>query len=142
LTDSGLLDHLSQFAFREDVAEDAPMEEHNFHIFGDPAYGVGPHIMSPFSGLGEQTEEEQEWNSEMSAVRIEVEHGFGIVSNTWPFFNAGWNLKMHLYSSPVGRYYCVGVLLTNCLNCLRPNHWKVAQYFDCPPPMLIDYLHH
>ena len=138
LTDSGLLDRLSQFAFRADIAEGAPMEERNFHIFGDPAYGVGPHIMSPFSGLGERTVEEQEWNSEMSAVRIEVEHGFGIVSNTWPFLNAGW--KMRLYSSPVGRYYRVGVLLTNGLNCLRPN--QVAQYFDCPPPMLADYLHH
>ena len=138
MTDSGLLNHLSQFAFWKDVAEDAPMEEHNFHIFGDPAYGVGPHIMSPFSGLREQTEEEQEWNSEMSAVQIEVEHGFGIVSNTWPLLNAGW--KMHLYSSPVGRYYHVGVLLTNCLNCLQPN--QVAQYFDCPPLILTDYLHH
>jgi hypothetical protein len=37
LTDSGLLDCLSQFAFQVDVAEDAPIEEHNFHIFGDPA---------------------------------------------------------------------------------------------------------
>ena len=54
------------------------MEEHNFHIFGDPAYGVGPYIMSPFSGIGEQTEEEQTWNSEMSAVHIEVEHGLGL----------------------------------------------------------------
>jgi len=53
LTDSGLLDCLSQFAFQEDVAENAPMEECNFHIFGDPAYGVGPHIMSLFSGIGE-----------------------------------------------------------------------------------------
>ena len=74
----------------------------------------------------------------MLAVWIEVEHGFGIVSNTWPFPNAGW--KMHFYSLPVGRYYHVGVLLTNCLNCLQPN--QIAQYFDCPPPMLTDYLHH
>jgi hypothetical protein len=59
------------------------------------AYGLGPHIISPFSGAGERTEEELEWNSQMSAVRIEVEHGFAIVSNTWPFLNAGW--KMHLY---------------------------------------------
>ena len=52
-------------------------------------------------------------------LKIEVEHGFGIVANTWPFLNAGW--KMRLYSSPVGRCYRVGVLLTNCINCLWPN---------------------
>jgi hypothetical protein len=137
LTESALLDRLAQFAFPEDVDENTPIEESTFQIFGDPAYGVGPHIVSPFSGMGEQTTEELEWNAEMSAVRIEVEHGFGIVSNTWPFLNSGW--KMRLYVSPVGRYYRIGVLLTNCLNCFRPN--QVAQYFDCLPPLLEDYLH-
>ncbi|KAF7354261.1 DDE Tnp4 domain-containing protein [Mycena venus] len=132
-----LLEALSEFAHQEDVDEDTPIERRYFQIFGDPAYGVGPHIMSPFSGPGERTPEEHEWNAQMSAVRIEVEHGFGIVANLWPFLNAGW--KMQLYSSPVGRYYRVGVLLANCINCLRPN--QVAQYFDCLPPELEDYLH-
>ena len=59
----------------------------------------------------------------MAVVRIEVEHGFGIVTNTWPFLNAGW--KMHVYRSPVGRYYWVGVPFTNTLNCMRYN--QVAQ---------------
>ena len=53
----------------------------------------------------------------MSAVQIEVEHGFDVVSNTWPFLNANW--KICLYSSFIDRYYCVRVLLTNCLNCLH-----------------------
>ena len=75
--------------------------------------------MSPFSGVDERSDAEKEWNAEMSAVQIEVEHEFGVVSNTWPFFNASW--KMHLYSSSIGRYYRVGVLLTNCLNCLHSN---------------------
>lgn len=137
LSDSKLLDRLERFAYREDLPADAPIEHRTFQIFGDPAYGVGPFIQSPFAGVGVRTVEEQEWNAEMSAVRIEVEHAFGIVQNTFPFLNAGW--KMHLYSSPVGRYYRVGVLLTNCLNCLHPN--QVATYFDCPPPTLQDYLH-
>lgn len=76
LTDSGLLERLAEFAFPEDLAENTPVEEHTFQIFGDLAYGVGPHIFSPYSGMGERTEEEQERNLEMSAVRIEVEHGF------------------------------------------------------------------
>lgn len=137
LKESKFLERIALFAHEEDWNENAPMEERYFQIFGDPAYGVGRHIMSPFSGAGERTEAEKEWNASMSAVRIEVEHGFGIVANTWPFLNAGW--KMRLYSSPVGRYYRVGVLLTNCLNCMRPN--QVAQYFDCEPPELTEYLH-
>jgi hypothetical protein len=137
LTESGLLREFATFAFREDIPVNAPVEQRTFQVFGDPAYGLGPHIISPFSGAGERTEEELEWNAQMSAVRIEVEHGFGIVSNTWPFLNAGW--KMHLYRSPVGRYYRVGVLLVNGINCLRPN--QVAQYFNCLPPSLPEYFH-
>ncbi|KDQ53581.1 hypothetical protein JAAARDRAFT_61286 [Jaapia argillacea MUCL 33604] len=112
LTESGLLQQFATFTFREDVGEDAPTEERNFYIFGDPAYGVGPHILSPYAGAGERTEEEGEWNAEMASVRIEVEHGFGIVANTWLFLNASW--KMQLYHSP---------------------------YFDCEPPELKDYFH-
>ncbi len=138
LTESGLLEHLAHFAHPEDLAADAPYEEQTYQMFGDPAYGVGPHIISPFAGMGDCTEEEKTWNAEMSAVWIEVEHGFGMVANTWPFLNAGW--KMRLYSSPVGRYYRVGVLLMNCINCLWPN--QVSQYFDCHPPKLNKYLHH
>ncbi len=137
LADSALRERLALFAVPEGVEEGAEVEDQYFQIFGDPAYGLGPHLMSPFSGTGERADEENDFNAQMSAVRIEVEHGFGIVANMWPFLNAGW--KMRLYSSPVGRYYRVGVLLTNCLNCIRPN--QVAQYFDCRPPSLSDYLH-
>jgi nuclease HARBI1 len=107
-------------------------------MFGDPAYGVSAHIQSPFSGAGEHTEEQKEWNMLMSQSRIVVEHGFGIVSNTWPFLNASW--KMHLGGSPVGCYYRTGVLLTNGLNCLCYN--QVSQYFECQPPTLEEYFHH
>ena len=93
--------------------------------------------MSSFAGAEKRSDARKEWNAEMSAVCIKVEHGFGIVSNTWPFFNANW--KMHLYASPVGRYYQVGVLLMNCLDCLRPN--QVSRYFNCIPLTLSDYLH-
>ncbi|THU92324.1 hypothetical protein K435DRAFT_906381 [Dendrothele bispora CBS 962.96] len=137
LTDSGIMERLSHFAVPDDLDDDTPEELRTFQIFGDPAYGLGPHMISPFSGAGQRTDEEQAWNSRMSAVRIEVEHGFGIVQKLWPFLNAGW--KMRLYASPVGRYYRVGVFLANCSNCLRPN--QVSQYFSCPPPSLEDYLH-
>jgi len=137
LNESAILERLAQFAVPDDIDDDTPEELQTFQIFGDPAYGLGPHMISPFAGAGARAQDEQEWNSRMSAVRIEVEHGFGIVANLWPFLNAGW--KLRLYSSPVGRYYRVGVLLTNCINCQNPN--QVAQYFKCVPPSLSQYLH-
>lgn len=137
LTKSGLLDACTEHAVRPGTDMNTPAEERFLQVFGDPAYGVSNQIISPYAGVGERTDEEKDWNVEMAAVRIEVEHGFGIVANTWPFLNAGW--KMHVYRSPVGRYYRVGVLFTNALNCMRYN--QVAQYFDCKPPELTEYFH-
>ena len=138
LNESRILDHCTEFAVHDGTDENSPDEEHYFQLFGDPAYGVSPQIQSPYSGVGVWTEEQKWWNELMSAVRIEVEHGFAIVTNTWPFLNTAW--KLHIGQSPVGRYYHTGVLLTNGLNCLRPN--QVAQAFNCPPTLLKDYFHH
>ena len=74
----------------------------------------------------------------MSQARIVIENGFVIVSNHWPYLNAGW--KMQLGSSPIGCYYCTAVLLTNSMSCLCPN--QVSLYFDCEPPELDKYFHH
>ena len=137
LAKSKILETCAAHAVREGTDENTPAQERYLQIFGDPAYGVSNQIISPYAGAGDRTEEEREWNAKMAAVRIEVEHGFGIVSNTWPFLNAGW--KMHVYRSPCGRYYRAGVLFTNALNCMRYN--QVAQYFNCEPPSLLEYFH-
>ena len=115
---------------------DALTEPHYLQLFGDPAYGLDEQIISPFPKPG-RTDNQQEWNTKMSKVRIEVEHGFALVTNNWRLLKAEWKLRVFL--SPVGRYYRVGVLLTNALACLRPN--QVSQYFDCTPPSLEDYFH-
>jgi nuclease HARBI1 len=138
LNESRILESCAQHAIRDGSNENTPVDQRYFQLFGDPAYGVTPQIQSPFSGPGERTLEEREWNYQMSRARMAVEHGFGIVSTTWPFLNAGW--KMHLGSSPVGRYYRTGVILTNALNCLHPN--QVSKRFHCEPPSLEAYFHH
>jgi nuclease HARBI1 len=119
LNQSQILKTCTEHAVHDGTNEDTADEEHYFQLFEDLAYGVSAQIQSPFSGLGECMEEEKKWNEMMLQVRIVVEHGFGIIANTWPFLNAGW--KMHLGASPVGCYYCTGVLLSNGLNCLCPN---------------------
>ena len=116
--------------------EEAHTESHTLQLFGDPAYGLDMQIISPFPKLG-LTDDQQEWNTRMSKVQIEVEHGFALVANSWRFLQAEW--KHRLFQSPGGRYYRVAVLLTNALACLPPN--QVSQYFHCSPPSLKNYFH-
>lgn len=117
LAESKLIEWCYENAFRPGADGNTSIGTRYFHLFGDPAYGISPVLMSPFSGLGERTEEAKEWNEATSAVRIEVKHGFAEVTCSWPFLNAWWIHRV--YSSPVGRYYRVGVLLANALNCIR-----------------------
>lgn len=137
LEESGLLEACTEHAVRAGTDDNTPDQQHYLQIFGDPAYGNTRQIISPYAGAGDRTEAEKEWNEKMASVRIEVEHGFGIVSNNFPFLNAGW--KMHVYGSPVGRYYRAGVLFTNAVTCLHYN--QVAEHFRCKPPHIFDYFH-
>ena len=137
LAESGLLEKCTTHARKPGTTNATPIEDRYYQLFGDPAYGVSPVLLSPFARAGQRSEDEQEWNVGMSSVRIEVEHGFGIVVNTWPFLNAFW--KLRVYASPVGVYYRVAVLLTNARNCYRPN--QISQYFACRPPTVREYFH-
>ena len=132
LAESNLMDECALHA----KLTGASRESHYLQLFGDPAYGLNRHIISPFSKQG-RADDKQEWNTRMSKVRIEVEHGFSLVTKTWRFLEAEW--KHHIFQSPVGRYYRVGVLLTNALACLRPN--QVSQYFNCLLPSLEEYFY-
>ncbi|KLO08612.1 hypothetical protein SCHPADRAFT_798704, partial [Schizopora paradoxa] len=133
LKDSQLIQRCAEHAFLEQ-----PNGEREFlQLFGDAAYGLSRQMLSPFSGAGGRTEDERQWNECMGSVRVEVEHVFGIISKTWPFLNAWW--KLQVYRSPVGLYYRVSVLLTNALNCFRPNH--VSRSFDLRPPLVEEYFH-
>ncbi|KAJ7112544.1 hypothetical protein C8R44DRAFT_531998, partial [Mycena epipterygia] len=134
---SELLELCRMHAKRPGTDDNTPPQHRYYQIFGDPAYGVSAVLQSPFSGAGQRTEAELEWNARMAAVRIEVEHGFGGVLTLWQFAHAWWKHKV--FGSPVGRYYRVAVLLTNAHNCIRPN--QTAQYFRCEPPLLEDYFH-
>jgi hypothetical protein len=110
-------------------------DSRQLQLFGDPAYGLDSLIICPFPKPG-RTDDQQEWNTRMSKVRIEVEHGFSLVLNNWRLLAARWKLRVFL--SPIGRYYRVAVLLTNALACLWPN--QVSQYFRCAPPSLEEYF--
>ena len=54
-----------------------PPAQRYLQLYGDPAYGNSHHLISPFSGDGERTDDEKRWNEAMARVQIEVKHGFG-----------------------------------------------------------------
>jgi hypothetical protein len=67
---------------------------------------------------------------------MSVEWGFGKITGLWSFLDFQRNLKVLL--SPVGAYYIVGALLTNCHTCLNGSQTSV--YYGCNPPSLEEYL--
>ena len=103
-------------------------------IYGDGGYAPRDWLRVPFKGF--KTPEQQEFNVAMSNVRASVEWGFGKLSSNFAFVAFPQNQKVFL--QPVGTYYLVASLLTNCHTCLYGS--QVSQYFDCPPPSLKDYL--
>ena len=104
-------------------------------IYGDPAYGLTRNILAPYRGV-RLTDDQQEFNSQMSKVRTCVEWGFGKICQLFAFLDFKKNLKLLL--QPIGKYYLVAVIPVNCHTCLYGS--QTAAYFDLDPPMLETYL--
>ncbi|KAF8583052.1 hypothetical protein K439DRAFT_1647367 [Ramaria rubella] len=105
--------------------------------------GLMAHLCGPFHtpqndvGVGERTPDEAAFNMAMGAVRILVEHSFGIILQDWPFINCFW--KHRIWGTQCGALFRVVVLLTNAHLCLVPN--QTSQWYDCMPPSLAEYFH-
>ncbi|CAH3124171.1 unnamed protein product [Pocillopora meandrina] len=104
-------------------------------VYGDPAYGITRHIISPFRGA-HLTRPQQLFNAEMSKCRLSVEWGFGKILQYFTYLDFQRNLKVLL--QPVAKYYLVGALLINCHTCLYGS--LTGTYFDLEPPSLETYL--
>ena len=104
-------------------------------VYGDPAYGITRHIISPFRGA-HLTRPQQLFNAEISKCRICVEWGFGKILQYFTYLDFQRNLKVLL--QPVAKYYLVGALLINCHTCLYGS--LTGTYFDLEPPSLETYL--
>ena len=72
----------------------------------------------------------------MSHVRTSVEWAFGKIINIFAFLDFKKNQKILL--QPVGKFYIVGALLTNCHTCLYS--CQTSEYFGIDPPSLETYL--
>ena len=127
LADSGLLQHLEQYAFST-IGE-------LMCIYGDPAYPLRVHLQSSFRDAG-LTSDMVAFNKTMSAARVSVEWIFGEVINSFKFMDFKKNLKIGL--SNVGKTYVVCSLLQNAITCLYGN--QTSRYFDLQPPSLQEYF--
>lgn len=105
------------------------------YIFGDMGYVSSNRVITPFEGLN-LTRAQKKFNLEMSRCREVIEWSYKDVLQYFGFNRDKYNLKTGL--SPVGMYYAVSVVLTNCHNCFYPN--QTSQYFDCSPASIEEYL--
>ena len=79
---------------------------------------------------------QNEWNKEMSSVRVSVEWIFGDVINYYKFSDFRKNLKIQL--SAVGKMYIICALLQNARSCFYGN--STSLFFDCNPPSIQKYF--
>ena len=104
-------------------------------IYGDPAYPHRPQLQRLFQGP-RITQDEKDWNTAMSKVRVCVEWVFGDIINYFKFLDFKKNLKVQL--GAVGKMYIVCVLLQNARCCLYGS--TTSEYSDIQPPSLVGYF--
>ena len=137
LAESGLMDAMARYSIKPGSSPDDPPEQHFFQIYGDLAYGVSPHILSPYACVSDLSNDEHIWNMAMGSIWISVEHAFGCMLQDWPYLNAWW--KHQILGNAIGTLYIIGVLLTNAHGCLWPN--LTSEQYGCLLPSLAQYFH-
>jgi len=79
------------------------------------------------------TDNQQDFNTQMSKVRARVEWGFGKICQNFTFIDFKKTLRILL--QPIEKYFLVATILTNCHTCLYgslishiliwiPHHWR------------------
>ena len=104
-------------------------------LYGDPAYPHRPQLQSPFKGA-RLTQNEMDWNSAMSSVRVSVEWILKDIINYCKFLDFKKNLKVQL--SAVGKMYIACLYFTmlgaaymvqQLPNILKSNHQHYKNTF-------------
>ena len=104
-------------------------------VYGDPAYPLRIHLQAPYR-QGCLTQQMEDYNKALSAVRVSVELLFRDIINSFKFLDYKKNLKIGL--SSVGKMYIVCALLRNAVTCLYGN--QTSEFFDLEPPTLEEYF--
>ena len=130
LRDSGILDWIATFPKQQGT--DWPHV-----IYADLGYSIVPgRIEVPYHDEAINVLHAA-YNNAMSSARISVEWAFGGILKHWASLRYVPGQQL-LSNRKIGQVYFVAALLTNLLNCIRPN--ETSQYFKCTPPSLNDYI--
>jgi nuclease HARBI1 len=129
LHDSHILEWIRQFP-------DHPEHDTPYVIYADAGYARTTGIEIPYHDA-ELNASHDAFNQAMSASRISVEWAFGAILHHWASLRYVPQQKL-LSNGRIGQIYFVAALLTNFLNCLRPN--QTSQYFNLQPPSLTYYI--
>ena len=134
--DTGIL---TDSAFTMFMASKLQLWGMNLVMYADAGYlgnsvtFIAPHTQRHGVSL---TPDQVTENLRMSNMRVCVEHAFGKICNLWPYVMHYRQLKTML--QPVGLYYRLAVLLTNCHTCLYG--CQTSDAFSFRPPTLHHYL--
>ena len=107
-----------------------------YAVFGDPIFRLTPYVRRGFPRFG-RTDAQDMYTKIMNGARVTIEHVFGFVVQNWAFIDFKKQQKVR-WTRPALQYLNAQ-FMTNCLNCIYPNH--VSHSFQCPPPSLHEYLH-
>lgn len=108
-----------------------------YAIFGDSGYArVGDVLHTPFNRFAYMTAPQKAFNKAMSAVRIAIEWSFGKIVNMFAYLSFWQQLKIWLV--PVGHYYRLATILSNCHTCLYGS--QTSAHFGLTPPALEEYM--
>ena len=125
LAESGLLD-----VIRFHSANNTPL-----CLYGDSAYPLSAYLMCPYKNAV-LTDEQQAFNTGMSSGREAVEWNFGKIVQLFAFVD--FRKNQQIYLQPIGKYYRVAAIMTNCHTCLYGS--QVSTYFGMKPPSIDEYL--
>lgn len=107
-----------------------------FAVYADQGYAASREVETPyFDGAADAIHEAI--NQAMASSRIAVEWAFGDIVALWASLDMKRTQQL-LSNRKIGQVYLVAGLLTNFMNCFKPN--KGAQYFGVQPLSLEEYM--
>jgi hypothetical protein len=105
-------------------------------VYADDGYALSPRVFIPYPD-GRTCPRHHAFNKSMSASRVTVEWSYGRVLALWKALDFKKNLK--LFKSPIGAYYLVACLLTNCVSCIEGGN-AITDHSGGRTPSLEEYL--
>jgi hypothetical protein len=115
---------------------DHPEHGTPYVIYADAGYVRTPGIEIPYYDA-ELNASHDGFNRAMSSTRISIEWAFGAILSHWASLRFVPGQKL-MSNGRIGQIYFVAALLTNFMNCMRPN--ATSQYFNIEPPSLMQYI--